>query len=76
LPFIVDLPVKMVIFHSYVSFPEGKSSINGPFSLRLCKTDSWVESIGSTDHSIPMLIGKTHGFSHVTFQPNNPKIIQ
>ena len=51
----------MVIFHSYVSLPEGKSSINGPFSLRLGKTDSWVESIGSTDHSIPMLIGKTHG---------------
>ena len=49
---------------------------NGPFSLRLGKTDSWVESIGSTDHSIPMLIGKTHGFSHVTFQPNIPMIFQ
>ena len=48
---------------------------NGPFSLRLGKTDSWVESIGSTDHSIPMLIGKTHGFSHVTFQPNIPMIL-
>jgi hypothetical protein len=22
-PFIVDLPIKMVIFHSYVSLPEG-----------------------------------------------------
>ena len=23
-PFILDLPIKMVIFHSYVSLPEGK----------------------------------------------------
>ena len=34
-PFIVDLPIKVVIFHSYVSLPEGKQTVNH-FGMCVC----------------------------------------
>ena len=57
-PFIDDLPIKMVIFNSYVSLPEGilyhTWHSSHPLFLFMSSESMWIPETQKTDEKTPM----------------------